>query len=261
MNRLEELIEEISVDKEILNTLPQNNKKNLKVYLEKINELSEKYKSYENDLLNEIRVRAKKFDKLKSSEELDKLSEELFDLESVLYLLNEVDSSYEKMDLDREISNLTYYYKKSLENVNETISYCIKKFEEVGIKLTIEDFFFNKYVHEYMACIFKGLESNTINTSKINTKFEEIYWKCPEIITYIEINIRYIYLKNEKIIDKYYKTQKDKLIKKFSQNTLKETYDDVKRKNIESTKNDKYLIVNAFLQGKLNAKISEVNQY
>ena len=67
MNRLEELIEEISVDKEILNTLPQNNKKNIKVYLEKINELSEKYKSYENDLLNEIRVRAKKFDNLKSS--------------------------------------------------------------------------------------------------------------------------------------------------------------------------------------------------
>lgn len=254
MNRLEELIEEISVDKEILNTLPQNNKKNIKVYLEKINELSEKYKSYENDLLNEIRLRTKKFDNIKSSEELKKLNEELGNLESVLYLLNEVDSSYEKMDLDREISNLTYYYKKNLEKVNETIMYCIKKFEEVGIKLTVEDFFFNKYVNEYMICIFNGLESNGINKNKINNKFEEIYWKCPEIITYIEINIRYIYLKNEKIIDKYYKTQKEKLIKKFSQKTLKETYDDIKKTTLEATKRDKYLLIKNFLNGDLIAK-------
>lgn len=254
MNKVEELIEEINVDKEILSTLPQNNKKNLKVYLEKINELSEKYKSYENNLLKEIKLRSKKYDDLKASEEIKELNEELFNLESVLYLLNEVDSSYEKMDLDREISNLTYYYKKSLENVNETISYCIKKFEEVGIQLTEKDFFFNKYVQEYMSCIFKSFEVNGVNKSKINTKFEEIYWKCPEIIIYIELNIRYLYLKNEKTIDKYYKLQKEKLLKKFSQITLKEIYNEKKKTTLEITKKDKYLLINSFLEGKLNYK-------
>lgn len=254
MNKVEELIEEINIDKEILNTLPQNNKKNLKVYLEKINELSEKYKSYETNLVREIKLRAKKYDDLKPSGEIDELNEELFNIESVLYLLNELDSSYEKMDLDREIFNLTYYYKKNLENINATISYCIKKFEEVGINLTEKDFFFNRYVEEYMSCIFKNLESNGANKSKLNSKFEEIYWKCPEIIVYIELNIRYIYLKNEKTIDKYYKLQKEKLLKKFSEATLKEIYDERKKSVLENTKKDKYLLVNKFLNGELNTK-------
>ena len=254
MSRVDELVEEINIDKEILSTLPLNNKKNTKIYLEKIEELSEKYKSYDIDIINEIKIRARKLDGIKPSLELSKLDEELNNLECVLYLLNEVDSSYEKMDLDREISNLTYYYKKNLEKVNETIAYCIKKFEEVGIVLTPDDFSFNKYVNEYVSAIFKGLDSNGLNKNKINNKFEEIYWKCPEIITHIEINIRYLYLKNEKEINKYYKDKKDKLLRKFSNEEIKNNHLELKKANYEAHKTDEYLLIKHFLDGSLLAK-------
>lgn len=254
MNRVNQFVEEINVDKEILSTLPLNNKKNTKIYLEKLEELSEKYKSYNIDILNEIKIRSRKLDTIKPSLELSKLDEELNNLESVLYLLNDVDSSYEKMDLDREISNLTYYYKKNLEKVNETITYCIKKFEEVGITLTPNDFSFNKYVNEYISAIFKGIDSNGLNKSKINKKFEEIYWKCPEIITHIEINIRYLYLKNEKEINKYYKDKKDKLLRKFSNEEIKNNHLELKKSNYELHKTDEYLLIKQFLDGKLMAK-------
>ena len=254
MSSLEKLVEEISVDKEILNTLPQNNKKNIGIYLNKINEFSEKYKSYNKDFIAEIEKRSKKLDGKKVSENLHRLEEELSNMESVLYLLNDVDSSYEKMALDKEISNLTYYYRKDLDKINETIDYCIKKFEEVGIKLTSKDFFFNQYVHDYVSAIFQAVDIKNLNKDKINNKFENIYWKCPEIITYIELNIRYLYSKNEKSIDKYYKNQREKLLKNFSKETMQNNYNELKKQVIEENKKDECLLIKQFLEGKLLVK-------
>ncbi len=249
MNNLESLVEEINIDKEILSTIPQNNKKNKKIYLEKVEEISSKYNGYEKEILKEIEARAKKYDDVKISKELLKSDDELLDVERVLYLLNSKDSPFEKMDLDREILNLTYYYKKDLAKVNEAINFCIKKIEETGVKLTPGDFSFNKYVSEYVAEVMKDKSQE-----KLNSKFEQIYWKCPEIITYIELNIRYIYLKNEKTFVKYFKEKKEKLLKNFSEKDLRKTYLKAKQDNIEIHKKDKFLILNKFLEGELAVK-------
>ncbi len=249
MNSLEELIEEISIDKEILSTLPQNNKKNRKIYLDKIVELSEKYNEYDRNLLKEIEKRSKKYDGIQESPELKKSDDELANLENYLYLLNEHDSPFEKMDIDKEILNLTYYYRKNIKRVNDSIKFCIKKLEEAGVKITPDEFVFNKYVNEYIKEIIKEGKQESLNS-----KFEQIYWKCPEIITYIELNIRYIYLKNEKIFIKYYKDQKDKLLSKFSEKTIRETYINFKQNNIEVHNRDKALIIKKFLNGNLQFK-------
>ena len=108
MNSLDELVEEISIDKEILSTLPQNNKKNTKIYAEKVDELLQKYDSYEKDLLKEIEKRSKIYDDIKVSSEINSLENEVKNIEKYLYLIEEDDSSFEKMGLDREISSLTY---------------------------------------------------------------------------------------------------------------------------------------------------------
>ena len=254
MNNVLNLVEEINVDKEIIDTLPQNNKKNKKIYKEKIEKISEKYKQYDNILLKEIEKRARKFNDIKVSEALVKSNEELLNLQRVLYLLNENDTPFEKMDLDREILNLTFYYKKDLAKVNDAINFCLKKIEETGIVLSEKDFNFNKYVSQYVLEVMKnkGLD-------KLNSKFEEIYWKCPKIITYIELNIRYIYSRNEKNIIRYFKNKKEVLLKNFTEEKLKESFVNAKQENIEAQKNDKYTILEKFLSGKLQTKDYEEN--
>jgi len=249
MNNLEGLIEEINIDKEILGTLPQNNKKNKKIYSDKIEELSQKYNAYEEEILKEIEKRSKKYDGLKFSDELKKSDEELEKFEKVLYLLSEEDTPFEKMDLDMEILNLTFYYRKSLRKVNDAILYCINKIKETGVEISEKDFIFNKYVNEYISELLKNESPD-----KLNSKFEQIYWKCPEIITYIELNIRYIYFKNEKKLIKYYKDKKEELLRSFQGEALRESYLKIKQENIEAHKEEKLLIVEKFLDGQLQVK-------
>lgn len=248
MNNLKGLTEEINIDKEILSTLPQNNIKNRRIYSDKVEELSEKYNEYEKDILKEVEKRAKKYDTLKVSDELIKSNESLKQKEDTLYLLEE-NSPFEKMGLDKEILDLTFYYRKNLKRVNDAILYAVRKIEEAGIKISAEDFNFNKYVNEYVSELLKGHDKEVLNS-----KFEQIYWKCPEIITYIELNIRYIYFLNEKKLIKYYKDKKDELLKSCSEKEIQDSYAKEKEKNIELHKKDKSLIVNKFLSGTLQEK-------
>ena len=46
MNKLEEIILEVNTNKEILEVLPKNNKKNINDYEKKVSELHEKFVSY-----------------------------------------------------------------------------------------------------------------------------------------------------------------------------------------------------------------------
>lgn len=249
MNNLEGLTEEISIDKEILNTLPQNNKRNTKLYADKIDELLQKYNGYNSEILVEVEKRSKKYDSLKMSDEVTTLENEVKNIEKYLFMLEENNSSYQKMGLDREISNLTYYYKNDLKVVNNTIRYSISKFKDAGISITAKDFMFNKYVNEYVSAVIDNKSEE-----ELNSIFEKIYWKCPDIISYIEVNIRYVFLKNEKAIDKFYKGQKDKILSIFPGNTIKDKYSNLKKENIESFKKDKYLIVKKFLNGEYQVK-------
>ncbi len=250
---LDSLTEQINIDKEILETLPKNTERNLKLYTDKVKEIEEKYQVYKDKYFKEIQRRYNKLSNIEYNE-VKIQSDELKNLESILYLLNELDSSYEKMDLDKEIHNLTYYYKKNLQLVNEAIITCIKKFEEVGVEVELRDFNYNKYVQEYFEVFFIAMQRNDVNSQVIKDKFEELYWKCPEIITYIELNLRYIYMKNEKKIDKYYDDQKQKLLKKFSSEELRNRYATLKASVCEKEKENPKEIIDKFLSGELKTR-------
>lgn len=256
MNKIEEVNEKIDANKEILSTLPQNNKKNINIYLNKIEELKGEFTLYKEDIRKEMEKRVKKAESLKETKQKEDLRLELNSTEGVLYLLNYIETSYEKMDLDRAIQNLSYYYKKNLEIVNESILFSVKKFKEVGIEIKEEDFCFSNFVKEYINVLFYELKNGkeNANSDRIKEKFEEIYWKCPDIITHIELNIRYIYLKNEKKINKYYKKQKKVLLKKFTSQEILDRYSELKKQINDSEKYNKEKIKEEFLNGKLNIK-------
>lgn len=254
MKEVEEFISNINVNKEVLETMPKNNSRDLKTYITKLQENLETAKNNQKLLEEEMKKRYKKIKCSKQNDELKDMEQRLENSVGVLYLLNEVDTSYEKMNLDKALFNLNHYYSKNLEIVNNTIMYCIKKFEEVGVKLELKDFNYSEYVREYLKTFFIEMEKGTINSSKIKNKFDEIYWKCPNIIIHIVLNIKYLYLKKEKEIDKYYKNQKVNLIKNFTADDIIERTFELSRQVNEYIDSNKEIIINKLLDGKLNIK-------
>ena len=253
-NLLEETIAKISANIEVLDTLPKNNKKNTNNYVKKIDELKEEYSGYEKEILNEMDRRYELFNMLTQSPEISVVEQELLKARNVLYLLNDVSTSFEKMKLDEVTYDLRYYYKKNLEVVNDSIFYCLKRFKEVGINLKLKDFCYSKYVREYLNVFFEELNSTNINHEKIKNKFEEIYWECSNIIIYIELNIRSIYYKNQKNIDKYFAEKQKQLFEKTSIMNISNKYSGLKKQLTEKISIDKAIAVHKLIEGDMSPK-------
>ena len=256
MNNLKEVNEQIEANKEILNTFPRNNAKNIKACLTQIQEYKQTFTDAQSKLLEEMKKRIEKLEEIKKSEEVIKLEEQVAEKERTLHVINKYKTSYEKMDLDRILFNLNVFYRKNLEVVNEAIQKAIEKFKEVGIPLMPKDITYSKYSNEYMVVFFQEMEKGNVNSERIKTEFEKIYWKCPDIIIHIRLNILYIYTENEKNIDKYYENQKQNVLNKLNADTAKvyEKYKATKIKLYDIIETDKFTIINHFLDGQLVEK-------
>ena len=191
-----EIIEKIEAEKEILKTMPKNNKKNITKYSEKIKELKKEYSNLNNKITKEMNKRYQTAISIENNPEINKINTELNKIEKILLILNEQQTSYEKMGLDKIIYKIDKYYKGNLEDINEQIYLAIQKFEEVGIKLKLSDFNYSIFVSQYMETFFDDKTKGDKKVKKLQQKFEEVYWKCSDIIVHIELNLRNIYMKN-----------------------------------------------------------------
>lgn len=252
--KTEEILEKIAASKEILSTMPKNNPKNIEIFKDKLDELEKEYTIYQDEVSNELKKRCEKAVKKTENKEIENLQTRIKTITYILELLNEEKTSYEKMELDRSIFTISRYYKENFESVNEQIQICIDKFSKVGIELSLEDFNYSIYVKDYMKTFFQELKKGDIHSEKIKEKFEEIYWKCPEIMIHIELNMRNIYFKNESIIDKYFEKEKSEKLKKANI-TLKEinkSYIDLNKQLMEKVAIEPRIIQEKFLSGKCN---------
>ena len=251
MNKFEEELEKIKIEKEILETLPRNNVKNLKNSYKKFEEVHRVFLDKKDLILKEMEKRFNKSQgNNKKSSDIQILEEKVSKMEEILYILNDVGTSCEKMGLGENIHDLKFFYMKDLNLVNQNILECIQKFKKVGVELSPADFVYNKYVNEYLNVFFENIKE--LKNIKLKENFEKIYWKCPEIITYIELNIRYLFFKNEKKIDKYYEDYKQKKLK-ANNNILKE-YNILKKELINIKILDERTLINEFFNGNLNIK-------
>lgn len=254
--KIKEIQEKIEVEKEILSTMPKNNEKNLKKYKEKLEELQKEYEKYKNEIVKILKEIYEKETSIEETSKIENLDSRLNTIMSKLYLFNEYKTSYEKMELDKIIYKIGKYYKENLENINNQIAECIKKFNGIGIKLELSDFDYSIYVKQYMEIFLEEMEKDTLLSERVKAKFDDIYWKCPEIILHIELNIRNIYLKKETQIDKYFEKEKKELLKKWDKEPKEifETYLRIKREQLKEKSEDKKTILDEFLLGKLNIK-------
>ena len=247
-------LDKIPVSKEILENMPKNNKKNIELYKDSLNELKKEYTNIKNELFNEIKRRySEETEKFVNNPEIKNTKDLLKQVEDSLYLVNPVKTPYEKMGIDENVWHLRKFYKDNLENVNNEILHCINAFSVVGINLTAKDFNYSKFTEEYMDVFFE--EKEDITSKKLKEKFEDIYWKCPEIITHLELNIRYLYLQNESKAEKYYEQEKINMLK--GKNTEKEVFNkyfELKNNLQDMIDTDQKLIFNKFLNKEVNFK-------
>ena len=254
MANITEMLEKIDVEKQLLSLMPRNNDKNISKYLEKIHELTKEYTKYQNDVEKILKKRYEKATNVDKSSEVENLEIRLNTIEKTLYLLSENKTSYEKMELDKIIYKIGKFYKGNLENINEQIEQYIKRFASVGINLDLSHFNYSIYVEQYMETFFKEMEKDNKNSNKLKTIFEEIYWKCPDIIIHIELNLRNIYLRKQTQIDKYFEKEKIKLLKQWEKTTKEiiNTYMGIKVQKRDAKLQDKKMLLQQFINGELN---------
>lgn len=255
---LNEYKDKIELQKEVLAALPRNNNKNNKLYKAKVEEILKEYQVDKEVVEGEITKRRNRYLSLEDDPNIDKLTKNIELLLPQLPLLNKYNSSYEKSNLDIILYELGHFYKTDLDKVNTDIKKAIDIFSLVGIPLSIEDFNYSYYSSIYMKKFLSNQDNDILKTD-----FEEIYWKCPDIITHITLNFKYLYYKNKKKFDIYYDNLVNNLLSKDIYNEYQELY----RNRSTLIRNNAYLLQNNFLEGKLNIsdysldKVSKAYKY
>lgn len=241
------IVEKIKLDKELLSTLSRNNKKNAEVYLEELKSRHSKYQVFKNKIIEVLNFRRGKIKDLVPNLEIEIKLNQINDLQGKLTLLNHYNSSYEKIELDRIIYDVSKYYKGTFSKVCSDILRAIETFEKVGINITANDFIYNPLAAEYMTVFLE--QRNSLEADKLRHAFEKIYWKQPNIIKYIQLNFRYLFFKNIKLFDSYIEKISDEL--KPKEREIETELKVLKKQHHNLIKNSDYLFLNSFIKGEL----------
>lgn len=256
-NILENLNAMISQDTETLSVLPKNSKRNTEEYLKKIAEVRNKYIKLRKQASVEIKERYRIILRKQVKPDVVQLEKEIKSYQNLI-LLNEDITSYEKMGLDEISYNLKHFYKNDLNLINKQILKCIKAFEKCNVKLSSKDFNYNQYTLKYMTVFFEEMNNDINSSEKIKKAFEEIYWKCSDIMKHINLNIMYVYYKNQKNIEKYFKNEKSKLADIYTAKPqdIIEKYMSLKETYFREYNKDESVLLNKFVYDRM-----DINRY
>src|SRR5574344_1174878 len=208
----DQLVSQIDALKEVLSVMPLKTKQKKKAYLDKVKEIQKEYTNMQKEVKKELVKRVNKIKDIYENEEINQVNIEINNLASELYLINNYLTSFEKLGLDRVTYGLNHFYKENLTRVNKIILKAINLFKDVGIDLTPAYFDYSHYTYDYMQVFFKEIQNDDLKSDLLKETFEKIYWKCPDIITHLDLNIRYLYYLNEKDINEYFANKKKELL-------------------------------------------------
>lgn len=202
----EYILKDIETVKANLEILPKKTKVNKAKYNEYLEEQLKKITPMIEEAEKEISKRVEQIKKHNTEESLPE-ERELLDITKVKRL-SFLSSSSNKMNLDYYLYELSSFENNNLEKINGVILKILLAFKEVGIILTPKDFEYSEVVQKYMDTLINDYD----NIEKV---FDDIYWENSNIITQIELNIRYLYFKHKKEIDKYYQSLKEEPLEEY----------------------------------------------
>lgn len=160
------------------------------------------FEQYLNDIKIEITERVKK---LMPSDNEVKYKNDKSEINQLLNLvkLNANISSSFKLKLDYIIANITK--NTPLEDVNQLLKKFIQNFSKLGINLDIKDFKYSMFTEQYMNSFFE-----TTSLEDMKNIFEKIYFRCPDIILHLKMNLINIIDSYRNLLDKNVLTLKEK---------------------------------------------------
>lgn len=250
----EKYLEEVNNIKEVITNMPQNSKSNLrecKGYLERQLDL---FKVRKENITDEIKRR---YNIILDKETKDKITIDIAPKRSLLdkiSVLNNTNTPYEKIGLDRIVFNINRYYEDDLESLNKEILKAISCFDTVGITLTPDDFFYSGYLKEYIRVLLSK------NIEEAKNKLNEIYWKSPSIINQVAMNIVSLYYKYEKKFIAYFNNLKENILKENRKEDLINVYNKL-QDSIDSNYYSIYNISKRFIEGEDSIKDFSLDKY
>ena len=204
MNNFLNFIEEdIEAKKTLIDTLPTRTKVNKRNFNEKIDSIIEKYEVYRASLLKYINSKSSKLKLKPENKNLEKLNEEVANLEHVRFVLNPMNTYIEKMGFDSLLYEINHYTEFQFDSLNKILNEFLDKFEIINVKLTAADFDYTCYVNEYMDAFLEVRSKKNEKYEKVSKTFEKIYWVNPNLIEHIELNLRSLIKVYSKDFDKY----------------------------------------------------------
>lgn len=253
---LEEFDKYISSNKEVLSVLPINTKKNKAQYVAKATEMLEKAEQIKEVIWNEITSRYERLIQVEENPEVAKLQKEVDEIRNV-ELFNELNTAYEKLGLDRITHKLSTFFEGDLKLLNANIKEFLDILKNYGVVVSIDDFCYSDSTTEYMTVYLNEYNNGSVDDSDVLKKtFENIYWKCPDIVTHIELNLRYIYHVNSKKIEKELAERNQAILAKenLDKNGLVRKYFDLNKDLIKVQRKDPKFILDKFLNGEWKIK-------
>lgn len=225
---LDKLEKDIGLSEEVLNGLPVNNDKNKRKLIEEIDLEISNYQKRLDDIVLECKRRLSDFENI-SYEEVSDNKKAISTLKNILKYTNNLSTSYEKLDLDKLIYQLSHFQDDDLINNNRKILILINTFKSASIVLTHKDFNYTNFVYEYMEMFFEG----NLSISRIKEVFDDIYWRCPNIMLQIELNFRHLYIKNKKKMDAYFASFSKRALDRFvnGEESIVNDYNYLRRKD------------------------------
>lgn len=246
IKKMEDFEHDVEVAKEVLSSMPINNQKNLKAYKEKVSSLKEEYIDIKEGLYQEIKKRSSKYLNIGKNEKIEVLEKELEGLKD-LSLFNPLNTPFEKLEINNKLYRLNHFFKNDLDTVNGDIKYIIQLFNDVGVTLTANDFIYSYYAREYVKEL---LIDDSLDRMKYI--FEELHWKCPDVIMHVSMNIRLLYNKYKNKFSEYIeKRKKEAFVDSLSYKDMIIKRDNILKELYELRHYDKSSIINGFMNSEL----------
>lgn len=258
-NFLKFIEDDIQAKRTLFSTMPTKTKRDIKKYNEKIDQTMNIYEGYRANVKKYLEAKSRSFNIKCRDVNLEKLKKHVSALERVRFLLNPLNTYFEKMGFDNLIYQISNYADFDFKSLNDIINSFLDKFEQAGIKLTGTDFDYTCYVHEYMVSFLKIKNNKDDNYDQLSAIFEKIYWVNPEIIEHIELNFRKLIKKYERKFTNYiHKHQKDTMLENKI-NNYEECMEGIKIAHAELNKTDKENICDIINLAKTG--VIDINNY